>query len=193
MKPTFRDQLLSALLDVSEEKVLVVRANDINERSALNRLAYHRGYATKPIHYDGFCENYIYQVDDHLFCYSKLPWRHECGDDHDYLQSYDLGLSDDDAVVIYYHDAGERHFEAVDDENVCNLDYNAVVFYPNKLHVEFRDQSSFLKRKAEVTRHHTRRIKGDLIDTLEQELLLINNIFDASLCLCSFDDILRMK
>lgn len=192
MEPSFHDKIIASLNKITEDQVLIVGCNNINERSAVNRLAYYRGCSTKPINYDGRIENYIYCDENGYRYFAEMDWEHEDRDDYDYYNIHD-NEGDQAETIIYYYNSRERHNDFIDDENIIGLNYNAVVIYPNYMKVEYKDNDEFLLRKRQVTRRGIRRIKGKEIKTDEKERKVINKIYDPIIKCTKLDKVLIRK
>lgn len=177
---TYHQLLTKALNDVTTSRFLVVRCNGIDERSAVNRMAYHANLCTMAINFRDFRENYIYKLNGRLICAAVLPWMHNDQEDFDY---YDDDF--EDGCVLYYDCPHEREDAVKWDQRVSDLDYNAVVIYPKNVRLQYGARDEFLRKKKQVTRHHTRRNKGSPINTIERETSVINAIYSPRMAYCA--------
>lgn len=77
------NDILSYLDRITDDNYVVVKCNNVDERSAINRLAYFRGYSTKAIYYDTWFENFIYDCgNEGVKCFGEMEW------DYDFDQFY---------------------------------------------------------------------------------------------------------
>lgn len=182
------DKILQLLPLVTEDNVLIIGCNDINERSAINRLAYLRNYSTKAVSITDRKDNYIYNDGTGYFYFTKVEWNHDDRDDYDYHNT------DSGDGLIYCWDQTERREDMMLDDNVIGLDYNAIVIYPAHLkNLEYCKNDKFLARKQKVTRPNRKKIKGIEVTTDEQEIDIINSIYNPLMKFVKIDTILSPK
>jgi len=160
------------LLKTLDGKALIVSANNINQRAALNRLAYHRGYSTRAINWEGRKENYLYVNGGYVVRFCDLDWSHEDKDDYDYHNF------DDDTCLIYYWDKAEREEEFSTDESIVGLDYNAVIIYPNTIKATYKHKAAFTKKIEQFHgRNYTTRKSINVVAD-EVEIMCVNGILN---------------
>jgi hypothetical protein len=191
--PSFHNRLIDALGKVTAENVLVVRCDNINQRSAINRLAFLRGYATCAISSHDFTENYICSKGQRRVSFAEMKWHPGYGADADYEYGWPFPEEQWEGPPLIYYTCNsfERHDDLRWNEVITDLDYNAVAVYPKMpgVVVVWLEKEAFLQRKREVTRPTTRRVKGSDIKTDELELALINGIREPRFEFCPFAEL----
>lgn len=167
IKETFHEKIVKALDEITEEKVLVVKCNIIEERSALFRLAYSRGFLSRPINYYHYVINFIRLDEDGYTAFGQLNWMYDYEGDCYYYHFYD---DDDDVYVLEF----KQDKDIWNDEKIVALDYNAIVIYPGHMKkLKDKDRQSFVverqKRKTDWEGPKGRQIKD------EQEIARVIN------------------
>jgi hypothetical protein len=192
----FREKILCQIVNIKDDNILIVKCNNVNERSAVNRLAHHMGYSTIAINSGKWRENFTFCQKNIRKCqsFNTMEWNHDDGDDHDYYSYYYYyhnNNSFDDVQVVYYYSKDERLEEFIECINIVDLDYNAVAIYPNYMKMKYIAFDEFVSRKDKVRKYNYKKEKGQLIITNEQEINIINNIYQPDLSMCYKNEILK--
>jgi hypothetical protein len=178
MERSLHERIILELSNITDDKVLIIGCNTIDERSAINRMAYYRGYSTKAINYEKRTENFIYYDKNEYQFSSGVYWSHP----NEHIRTSTFGKEDYfGSFIIYHNDKDDRLEYLSSEDKIVNLDYNAVVIYPNYMKLTYKHLNDFRLRKNIVSNygkksHNLRKIKGVNIITKMEEIYYINNI-----------------
>jgi hypothetical protein len=170
IRNSFYERIVSEFADITDDMILIIKCNDLNERSAVSRLAMKKGYRAVAMVYNGWRENFILESgneDKHIY-FSKLDWNCVNGNFGDY--DYNGG-------IIYYHDEERRFRNYMSTPEIIDLDYNAVAIYPNHMKYEYSHVKDFYITKTLINKRKIRKEETILIHTDVQEENIINNIY----------------
>jgi hypothetical protein len=189
-------KIVSSFNSIKMDKILLIKCSNINQRSAINRLAFYKGFKTKAVSSDLFHENFIYNYGNNLLRFSDIEWDHEDGDDYDYFKLYQYDSDDsleDDNTIMYYWGYSDRFEEFETEEKIVGLDFNAVVVYPKIMNAKYKDINEFSLRKNHFNHTNKPLVKKLQINTDELEKEYINGIKNMKIEKVSFYEYLINK
>lgn len=181
MEATHSEEIVRLLNEELTDKddVLIVRANTIDERTALNRLL--SQYSVGAMHYYGWRENYIY-CDPRDYDYSPLgtlTWAEDTQNDRSIAM-----IEKRDLLIYYPHCPKERLEYYTSLEYIISIDYNAVaIFQSGRVrttgstgHAHIRDVKDIVS--TNVSRRKANILKGRNITSIDEAKKIVDKIVD---------------
>jgi hypothetical protein len=183
------DKILSQLNNITDDNVLIIKCNNIAQQSVINILVIDKGYSTIPISCDNWRENFVacpiyddYQWDLH---FGSGDWESDQGAYYDYRI---YGNDRYEGAIIYHHDKNMRLLDYSGDDDIVDLEYNAIVIYPSYWKMKYVGFDEFMKRKNAVHKNH---YISQVTNTSLGCRAIINNIHEFETLLCSKNNILN--
>lgn len=175
----FDSKIKVKLNSITDSKLLIVKCNNISERKAVSNLVLSKGYSTLAIGIDKWRENFVSYSNTR---FNEMEWYTNDRMNYDY-HYYAYEDPDYEGVIIYNHDSNLRLNKFIMSDDVIDLDYNAVVIYPNHMILKSKIIDEFNERKMKVYKPN---LTGNftVLERRGCESRIINNIQNADLCLC---------
>jgi hypothetical protein len=181
-------EILSKLNNITDDNVLIIKCNTVAQQLAIDTLVKDKRYSTIPISCDNWKENFIaYNGLGWYLSFGNLEWRSDEDPNYDY---YVYGHDGYEEIILYHHDKNKRLLDFCRHNDIADLEYNAIVIFPNYLKMKYTKLDEFIKRKNSVWKRDCSKI-NEPIDINNQFKYIINNIHEFDTSLCSRHDILE--
>jgi hypothetical protein len=182
------DKILLRLKYVTDDRFLIVKCNSTSQQSAINIFVKDKGYSTIPISCDNWKEGFI--GDNGYLSFGNLEWQEDEDPSYDYYAyGHDLHEIPGNAI-IYHHDKNKRLLYFCQDDDIADLEYNAIIIFPNYLKMKYVGLEEFIKRKNTVWKRDCSKII-QTININSQYRSIINYMTRFETLLCFGHDILK--
>jgi hypothetical protein len=189
---SFSEEIMHALDEMrDDDDVLLVKANTIDERSALNLVcSSYSSMSTVATYYPQWRENFVYKdlYDTKYIPLASLTWTEDTLNDRSFATIQQTG-KDKGPLCIYYENCPEKRLQHYkDNTNIISMDYNAVAVYYRRGHLNpdsAKKGVEFGNRRGDVSTNESRRmmnlLKGTQITDRKKATEIVDNIKNPQL------------